>query len=122
MLYDFQHLTDVKNWYEISDTVRPKGQSSALLEIYDSGFERFGVFSSSLKEMSAGVSFCSVRTHTQLNLAGYEHLSIKCKGEGNAKVYKILLTHSNSYYPNPTFEQSFEVCQAIFGISFMHPK
>lgn len=114
MLFDFQKLPNINDWYELSDTVRPKGKSSALLQLQNYGNKQIGIFYSSLKHQIAGNCFASVRINVNLNLKGYEYLSLKCEGYGNATTYKVILTQSNRYYPNPTFEQSFEVCLGIF--------
>lgn len=114
LLFDFQNVTDLSNWLEISDTVRYAGRSKASFDLYKTKINQSAIFFSLLNPLPNGACFSGVRTMTQLNLDGYRCLHFVCKATGNATTYKIILRHNNLHTePNPSFEQKFKVCTSI---------
>lgn len=114
LLFDFKTVTNMSNWSEESDSARYRGSSKASFDLYNTKTRQSAVFFSLLIPISSGACFSGVRTKTQLNLFPYRFISFACTVQGSASAYKIILRHKTLDYPNPSFEQDFQVCLALF--------
>lgn len=117
MLFSFQNSSNLSNWSEASD----KGKSESTFYLYKTEYTQYGILYSVLKPIKprkgvAKLCYTGVQTNVQFDLDKYRSIFFTCKAYGNASWYKIVLNHNNS--KDPTFEQSFKVCLALFYIYY----
>nr|XP_018898481.1 PREDICTED: uncharacterized protein LOC109031427 [Bemisia tabaci] len=111
-LFDFTDngITDLKNWREISDTVRDVGMSKASFVVQKTQKFQRAVFFTMLNPQPNGAGFAGVSTSTPFNLQKFQNVLIHARAQGSVTDYKIVLRHKGlNQEPHPTYEQTFNV-------------
>ena len=108
-MFDFTNPNvSVDDWIESSDTIRDVGKSKATLVLQKTQKFQRAVFFTLLNPQPNGAAFAGVRVQTNWDLSSYDSLKIRCRGQGQNKGYKIVLSHKNQPKDGVNYEQTFD--------------
>lgn len=108
-LFDFTGPdADVSGWIESSDTVRQQGMSKATIELQHTQLFKRAIFFALLNPQPNGAGFAGVRHSVEFDLSTHSSITIKIRGQGQHKNFKITLKHHNEVGDgSPSYEQFF---------------
>merc|ERR1712223_1348957 len=108
-LFDFTTMSDVNDWYEVSDTVREVGKSKATLVLQKTRKFQRAIFFTLLNPQPNGACFAGVNYDGNFDLGNYSGLEIRFKAQAaDIKSWKIVLKTSASVDRFTTYQQDFE--------------
>ena len=111
-LFDFTTMDSVKDWYEISDTVRQVGQSKATFVLQKTKLFQRGVFFVLLNPQPNGACFAGMNSKNLplTNWSNFQKLKMKIRSQAaNFAQWKIVLRTSASVDRFTTYQQEFPV-------------
>jgi len=108
-LFDFTTISDVNDWYEVSDTVRSVGKSKATLVLQKTRQFQQGIFFVLLNPQPNGACFAGMNFDGNFNLEKCSGFEFKFKAQASdLKSWKIVLKTSDSIDRFTSYQQDFE--------------
>lgn len=99
---------DVSGWIESSDTVRQQGMSKAFLTLQETQLFKRAIFFALLNPQPNGAGFAGVRHSVDFNLESHSNITLRVRGQGQYKIFKVTLKHHNEIGDgSPSYEQFF---------------
>ncbi|TRY77210.1 hypothetical protein TCAL_12559 [Tigriopus californicus] len=112
--FDFGQIDNLDGWFESSDTVREPGKSKASFVLQKTQVFQRAIFFSVLNPQENGAGFAGYRVGTDLDLSAVNGLQIRCRSQGSATHYKILLRDESSITGDGSFEAVFQPSSESF--------
>merc|ERR1712156_794516 len=108
-LFDFTTISDVNNWYEVSDTVREVGKSKATFVLQKTKKFQRSIFFVLLNPQPNGACFAGMNLDGNFDLSNYSGIEIKFKAQAaDIRLWKIVLKTSVSVDRFTSYQQEFE--------------
>ncbi|KAJ8960930.1 hypothetical protein NQ318_020230 [Aromia moschata] len=107
---NFQTNGEVSSWSELSDTVMAEGKSKSSFVLFKSNLFRRAVLFTMLNPQPCGAAFAGIRKIVDLDISGYEAISLEVRGRGQYKGYEFVLRHKGQAGSDaPSYVYFFEV-------------
>ncbi|XP_008193692.1 uncharacterized protein LOC103313098 [Tribolium castaneum] len=95
---NFNEIGDISHWSEHSDTVRSVGKSKGSLVIQKTANYQRAILFTLLNPQPCGAAFAGVQKQTALDLSGFKSITLKVRGQGSFKGYKLILKEARHNY------------------------
>ena len=109
ILFDFTTLSNVNDWYEVSDTVREVGKSKATFVLQKTRKFQRSIFFVLLNPQPNGACFAGMNFDGNFDLSNYSGIEIKFKAQAaDIRLWKVVLKTSISVDRFTGYQQEFE--------------